>query len=64
MFCATGLPGWGRGRAYWPNPYLAPGYSREDEIAVLREDAEMLKKELETIERRMSDLQSAQKTDI
>jgi hypothetical protein len=61
MFWATGLPRWTRGRPYWPDPYLPPEYSREDEVAMLKEDAEMLKRELETMERRMSDLQSKQK---
>jgi len=57
-FWGAGLPGWGRG--WFGEPYFAPSYSREDEIAALREEAAWLKEELKAVERRLSELASRQ----
>ena len=59
-YWATGMPGWGR---MYPPPgggYYGPGYSQEDELAVLKEEAAWLKEELNVVEERLSELESRQ----
>jgi hypothetical protein len=63
MYWETGLPRWARGRTGLARPYLEPGYSREDEISMLKEEAEMLKEDLNAIEGRMLDLEAEKKSD-
>lgn len=52
----SGSPGWGRG--WFQGPYQEPSYTREDEMAELREEAARLKGELEAIEQRLSELKT------
>ena len=61
MFWETGLPRWARRRSDWPGRYREPYYSREDEVRMLKEEAEALKDDLMTIERRMNDLEAEKK---
>ena len=63
MFWETGLPRWARRRSDWPGsgPYREPSYSREDEVRMLKEEAEALKDELNAIERRMGELEAGKK---
>jgi hypothetical protein len=63
MYWETGLPRGARGRTGWGGPYLEPSYSREDEISMLKEEAEMLKEGLEAIDERMLDLEAEKKSD-
>ena len=44
-------------------PYLEPGYSLEDEVRMLKTEAELLKDDLNAIERRMNDLTAEKKPD-
>jgi hypothetical protein len=58
MYYATGLPGWARFDPYAdagavPNP---PDYSAEDEIAQLKEQAQILKEQLDDISARISQM--------
>lgn len=56
--------GFGPGRGYgwrgaYPPPYAGPyAMNREDEIGLLKEQAEMLKANLDAISKRMKDLES------
>ena len=61
----TGLPGWARAGWFYPRyPYppsypAAPYYppmSSEDELELLKEQAEFLKREMEAVEKRMEEL--------
>jgi hypothetical protein len=63
MYWETGLPRWARGRTGRARSYLEPGYSRENEISMLKEEAEMLKEDLNAIEKRMLDLEAEKKSD-
>lgn len=55
MYCATGRPGWARfGRGAIPYGFRAP--DPETETAALRNQAEMLKTELDAIEKRLSEI--------
>lgn len=40
--------------------YYGPGYSQEDELAVLKEEAAWLKEELNVVEERLRELESRQ----
>jgi hypothetical protein len=55
---ATGPPGWGRDR--FRGFDYEPPYAREDEMAVLREEAAWLKDELNAIEQRLSEFEPGQ----
>jgi len=61
MFWETGLPRWARRRSDWSSPGRELYYSREDEVRMLKEEAEALKDDLMTIERRMKDLEAEKK---
>ena len=63
MFWETGLPRWARRRTDWPDPYREALYSREDEVRMLKSEAEALKEDLSAIEQRMSDLKTEKKPD-
>jgi len=65
MFWETGLPRWARRRSDWwgSGPYRELSYSREDEVRMLKEEAEALKHDLNAIERRMSELEIDKKPD-
>lgn len=55
-FYATGLPGWARMGAM---PTYTPP-SNEQQISVLKEQANLLQSQLETINKRISELESSQ----
>ena len=67
-YYATGLPGWARyntglpawggvaGNPYYDNPY-PPDIAPEEEIGILKDQADMLKEELNDIQARMKELQ-------
>jgi hypothetical protein len=61
MFYATGLPGWQRFGGYSPPyPYQAPDRpDPEAEKQSLRNQAQVLKSELDSIEKRLEELQTA-----
>ena len=63
MFWETGLPRWARRPTDWTGPYFEPSYSREDEVRMLKEEAEALKDDLNAIERRMGELKAGKKPD-
>jgi hypothetical protein len=54
-----GSPPWGRG-GFPPfyEPYYEDFYTRDEEVALLKEDAARLKKELNAVEERLSELES------
>ncbi len=60
-YWATGLPGWARAgygyQPFWGYPYAS---TAREEIDVLREEAEFLKKELEEVQSRIKTLEKAQ----
>ncbi len=56
---ATGLPGWAR--AGYGYPLYGPEFTAKDEINVLQDQADFLKKQLEDIQNRISTLEKAQK---
>jgi hypothetical protein len=58
MFWETGISHWARRRSDWAQPYRKTYYSREDEVRMLKEEAEVLKDDLMAIERRMSELET------
>ena len=51
MFWETGLPRWARRRSDWIGQYREPYPSREDEVRMLKEDAEVLKDDLNFFEK-------------
>ncbi len=60
MYYATGLPGWMRYGAAAPLPYAAP-YAKPDpelEKQALRNHAEALAAELESVKKRLSDIEA------
>ncbi len=59
MFYATGLPGWMRYGGYYGQdaPY-APALSREDELRMLKDQAEYFKSALEDINKRLNEMES------
>jgi len=63
MFWETGLPRWVRRRSdrWGSGQYREPNYSREDEVRMLKEEAEALKEDLNAIERRMGELEAGRK---
>ena len=63
MFWETGLPRWARRRSEWSGPGREPYYSQEDQVRMLKEEAEALKDDLTAIERRMVELESGKKQD-
>ena len=65
MFWETGLPRWARRRSDWwgSGPYRELSYSREDEVRMLKEEAEAFKDDLNAIERRMSVLETDKGSD-
>jgi len=54
---ATGLPGWARAGHGYPD---VPSFSAKDETALLRSQAEFLRKQLEEIQNRISTLEKAE----
>ena len=63
MFRETGLPRWARRWMDRPGLYRESRNPREDEVKMLKQEAEALKDDLYAIERRMSDLQTEKKPD-
>ena len=61
MFWETGLPRWARRRSDWIGQYRKPYPSREDEVRMLKEEAEALKEDLNAIEGRMGELEAGKK---
>jgi hypothetical protein len=61
MLRETGLPRWARRQSDLTGPYREPYYSREDEVRMLKEEAEGLQDDLTAIERRMSELEAEKK---
>lgn len=62
-FYATGLPGWQRA-GFWP--WGGPGFSgptREQEVAALKSQAEQLEGTLESIRKRVEELETKAKTE-
>ncbi len=58
MYYATGMPGWARaGGPYPAAPYAAPP-TAEQELAVLRQQAEYLGNALEDIRKRIEDIEA------
>ncbi len=54
-FWATGMPG----RGWWgPPDWYGPGLSREEEMAMLQEEAEYLEKELKDIRKKIDELKT------
>ncbi len=63
-YCATGLPRWAR-RGYppaWWGPPAPP--TREEEVEMLRQEAEWLRGQLEAVSQRLSDLEKKGETDL
>ncbi len=57
MFYATGRPGWMRFGAYAaPYPYQAPSREPEAEKEALKNQAQILKSELDAIEKRLAEI--------
>jgi len=56
-FWATGLPGWAR--AGYGYPLYGPEFKARDEIDVLQDQADFLKKQLEDIQNRISTVEKA-----
>jgi hypothetical protein len=63
MYWETGLPRWARRRSDWSGPYREPSYSQENEVRMLKEEAAVLKDDLNAIERRMNELEAEKKPD-
>ena len=59
LYRATGLPGWARAGYGYPASGMeyVPEVSREEEAAMLKEDAELLKKELKAVQDRLDNLE-------
>jgi len=53
---ARGLPAWGSGWCWWWYPYFAGRLSKEEEISLLKEEAESLRQILADIEKRLEEL--------
>ncbi len=63
MYYATGLPGWARYDPYATAgvvPY-APDYTAEDEIASLKEQSQVLKEQLDSVNARISEINEKDK---
>ena len=63
IFRETGLPRWTRWPMHWPGSYRVPFYSKEDELRMLKAQAEALKDDLDGIEDRVNELEAEKKTD-
>ena len=63
MFWETGMPRWARRQSDWQGPGRMPNYTQEDEVRMLKAEAEALKDDLTAIERRMGELESGKKPD-
>ncbi len=48
--------GWGWHRRWWMPPFAWPSIPKEDEIAMLEEQAGILERELESIRKRLDEL--------
>ena len=59
MYWATGMPGWMRSgpSGPWGYPFAAPS-TKEDEVRFLKEQAAVLKEELNAIDSQLRDLES------
>ncbi len=57
-YWATGIPGWARGGYGFSR--FAPGLTAEEEIDILRDEAEYLKQQLNDVQNRMSTLEKSQ----
>jgi hypothetical protein len=63
MFSKIGLPRWGRTRFDWSGSYREPYHSQEDEVRMLKEQAQALKYDLKAIERRLNVLKAEKRPD-
>lgn len=63
MFWETGRPRWSRGRSDWSGPDRGSYYSQQDEVRMLKAEAEALKDDLAAIERRMNELEAGKEPD-
>jgi len=63
IFWETGLPRWARGGPSIWGPYSEPAVSKKGEIAMLNDEAEALKEDLDAIQARIKDLESEQESD-
>jgi hypothetical protein len=65
MFWETGLPLWARRRTdrWGKGPYRQFDHSQDDEVKMLKTEAEILKADLNAIESRMKELEADTKTD-
>ena len=61
MFWDTGMPRWARRQSDWQSPGRMPYYTQEDEVRMLKAQAEALKDDLTAIESRMGELESGKK---
>jgi hypothetical protein len=63
IYHETGLPRWARRRSDRPGLYREHYYSQEDEVRMLKAEAEALKDDLNYIESRMKELEVEKKPD-
>lgn len=56
-YWATGMPGWARGGYGFSR--FAPGFTAEEEMGILRDEAEYLKQQLNEVQNRMSTLEKS-----
>jgi len=57
-YYATNLPGWMRTNWGAGSPYPPAGWSKDQEVQILKTQAEAMRNTLEEIEKRISDLES------
>ena len=57
------MPRWARRQSDWKGPGRMPNYTQEDEVRMLKAEAEALKDDLTAIEGRMGELESGKKPD-
>jgi len=60
LYWATGVPGWARGGYGFPR--FAPRFTSEEEMELLRDEAEYLKQQLNDIQNRISTLEKSRAT--
>ena len=60
MYWATGLPGWMRFSPAGPGVY-SPPYTREQEAGFLKDQAAILKEQMDAIDQRLRELESEDK---
>ncbi len=63
MFWETGVPRWARWQSDRPGAYRKPNDSQEDQVRMLKAEAEALKADLTAIERRVNELKTGKEPD-